>query len=430
MTMDRNPDNTPNKDAQILSRLRRRSTTLPPNPERAQEEPQSQMRTNLAKTPVEENAGQDATTSRAEALKRLVATDSARPKMTPLSSTVRELRDVFAQDAFDSYAPNARADDASNELIEAAIDASNTTAPDSSVTVEDNVAAPQPRVVETQVAQPKEPQTSAERMPQTALESANISNRPRINVVSDARPQRETANVNDSLMVVSNLVKTYGKPKNPIPVLRGVNLTVEEGELLAIVGQSGSGKSTLLHLMGTLDTPTAGSIHFDRQRIDNLPARQCDVLRNRFISMIFQFYHLIPEMSTLENVLAPLMIHDSFLTYFAHRSKYVKRAKEMLGIVGLTHRLDYRPKKLSGGEMQRVAIARALMTNPRILLADEPTGNLDSKTAVGVMELLRKLNKEQKLTIVMVTHNMAQAQEADRYIRLVDGKVAQESAVN
>jgi len=142
--------------------------------------------------------------------------------------------------------------------------------------------------------------------------------------------------------------------------------------------------------------------------------------------MIFQFYHLIPEMTTLENVLAPLMIRDSIFSYLRKRPNYVKRAKEMLDLVGMSHRLRHRPNELSGGEMQRVSIARALITEPRVLLADEPTGNLDSKASIGILKLMRRLNEEQKLTIVMVTHDMGQAQDADRAIRLVDGLVVPE----
>ena len=144
------------------------------------------------------------------------------------------------------------------------------------------------------------------------------------------------------------------------------------------------------------------------------------------IGMIFQFYHLIPEMTMLENVLAPLMIRDSVFEYWRNRSKYIAKAKDILGLVGLSHRLKHRPNELSGGEMQRASIARALIAEPRVLLADEPTGNLDSKTSIGVLKLLRKLNEERNLTVVMVTHDMGQAAEADRAIRLVDGLVVPE----
>ncbi|MBQ1456804.1 MAG: ATP-binding cassette domain-containing protein [Thermoguttaceae bacterium] len=232
-------------------------------------------------------------------------------------------------------------------------------------------------------------------------------------------------NSRDDLVVVSDLHKGYIKGKVNIPVLRGVSFSVAEGEYLSIVGQSGSGKSTLLHLMGTLDIPDSGTVHFDGQRIDNLPIRQRDLLRNRYIGMIFQFYHLIPEMTMIENVLAPLMIRDSVFGYLTSRRAFRNRAKELLEMVGLGHRIHHKPNELSGGEMQRTAIARALITEPRILLADEPTGNLDSKTSAEIVKLLRSLNEQRRLTIIMVTHDTAQAEEADRYIRLVDGQIAE-----
>ncbi len=228
-----------------------------------------------------------------------------------------------------------------------------------------------------------------------------------------------------TIMEVNQLRKGYVKGKNLIPVLNGVDIRVRDGEFLAVVGQSGSGKSTLLHLMGTLDVPDSGTVHFDGQRIDNLPSRRRDFLRNRYIGMIFQFYHLIPEMSMLENVLAPMMVRESLFGYLRRRRYYVEQAKELLNLVGLSHRIKHRPNELSGGEMQRTSIARALITNPRVLLADEPTGNLDSKTTVEIIKLLRSLNAEKKLTIIMVTHDMEQARDADRVVRLVDGQVVE-----
>lgn len=226
------------------------------------------------------------------------------------------------------------------------------------------------------------------------------------------------------LIVVSDLFKGYVKAKKLIPVLSGISMTVAQGEFLSIVGQSGSGKSTLLHLLGTLDAPDSGTIHLGGQRIDNLPSRQRDLLRNEYIGMIFQFYHLIPEMTTLENVLTPLMIRDGFFRYLSRRRSYIKKGKNLLEMVGLSHRLNHKPGELSGGEMQRASIARALISEPAILLADEPTGNLDSKTSIDIIKLLRGLNRDQKLTIIMVTHDLAQAQDADRMIRLVDGEIA------
>lgn len=232
-----------------------------------------------------------------------------------------------------------------------------------------------------------------------------------------------TLNRTDDLIVVSELSKGYVKGKNLIPVLKNIDLEVKRGEFLSIVGQSGSGKSTLLHLIGTLDVPDSGTIHMDGQRIDNLPTSKRDILRNRYIGMIFQFYHLIPEMTMLENVLAPLMIRESFFGYCRNRRKYIEKAKYLLNLVGLAHRMKHKPNELSGGEMQRSSIARALIASPRVLLADEPTGNLDSKTSIGIMKLLRSLNLEQELTIVMVTHDLPQAENSDRIIRIVDGQI-------
>ena len=233
--------------------------------------------------------------------------------------------------------------------------------------------------------------------------------------------------IESEIMIVSELYKGYVMGKKKVPVLRGVNLSAHKGEFLAVVGQSGSGKSTLLHLMGTLDVPDSGTIYFDGQRINNLTIGQRDVLRNHFIGMIFQFYHLLPELTVLENVLSPLMIRDGVFNYMRRRRRYVQEASDLLELVGLSHRLKHRPNELSGGEMQRASIARALISNPRLLLADEPTGNLDSKASASVLELLRKLNDEKKLTVVMVTHDMAQARDADRSIRIVDGQVVDES---
>ena len=219
------------------------------------------------------------------------------------------------------------------------------------------------------------------------------------------------------------LKKSYRKASVEIPVLKGVDLGVRRSEFLAIVGQSGSGKSTLLHLLGTLDSPDDGQIAFDGRRIDNLPGRDRDRLRNRRFGMIFQFYHLLPELTTLENVLAPLMIGSGVFGFLRCRRKYRGAATRLLELVGLGHRLKHRPRELSGGEMQRAAIARALIAGPDLLLADEPTGNLDQATGREILELLTALNRQQKLTIVMVTHDPAIAQRADRVVRLLDGRI-------
>ncbi len=225
------------------------------------------------------------------------------------------------------------------------------------------------------------------------------------------------------LLATRDLFKSYRKGPLGIPVLQGIDMTVGEGEFLAIVGQSGCGKSTLLHLLGTLDQPDAGEVHFEGHRIDNLPGRSRDLLRNRHFGMIFQFYHLLPELTTLENVLAPALISESTLGYFLRRRQHRRHAMELLELVGIADRAKHKPREMSGGEMQRAAIARALLAQPRVLLADEPTGNLDRSTGEQIMGMLRELNRKQKLTIVMVTHDPWIAEQADRVVRLVEGRI-------
>jgi lipoprotein-releasing system ATP-binding protein len=227
-----------------------------------------------------------------------------------------------------------------------------------------------------------------------------------------------------NILSAHGLKKSYRKGQLAIPVLKGVDFQIERGGFVAVVGQSGCGKSTLLHLLGTLDAPDAGEIHFEGRRIDNLAPRGRDALRNEQLGMIFQFYHLLPELSTLENVLAPIMIRFGFLRYWRERPQHLERAKQLLEMVGLGHRLTHKPRELSGGEMQRAAIARALVSQPKLLLADEPTGNLDQKTGGEILALLKNLNREQGLTIVMVTHDQAIARQADETVRLVEGRVA------
>jgi len=225
------------------------------------------------------------------------------------------------------------------------------------------------------------------------------------------------------LLSAGNLHKTYHRNAERVEVLRGLNLDVYEGEFLSVVGASGSGKSTMLHLLGTLDRPDEGAIYLEGRRIDQLAREPRDRLRNRTFGFIFQFYHLLPELNTLENVLMPRMIAHSLFGWLRKRREAKKRAMSLLERVGLCHRRRHRPRELSGGEMQRAAIARALINRPRILLADEPTGNLDAETGAQIIRLLRDLNRNEGLTIIMVTHNLDIVAETDRVVRLVQGRV-------
>lgn len=234
--------------------------------------------------------------------------------------------------------------------------------------------------------------------------------------------------VQKPVLSVKNVHKSYRKAQVEVPVLKGVDLQVPEGKLTAVIGQSGSGKSTLLHLLATLDEPDSGEIRFKGQRIDNLSRMEKDRFRNSSIGIIFQFYHLLPELSTIENVLVPKMISESVFRYWKNKKKYREKAAHLLELVGLGHRLTHKPNELSGGEMQRVAIARSLISSPRLLLADEPTGNLDQENGEEIMTLLKNLNSDDQLSIVMVTHDNNIAQDADHTIQLEFGKVTKLAA--
>ena len=219
------------------------------------------------------------------------------------------------------------------------------------------------------------------------------------------------------------LSKSYWKGRNEVPVLRGVDVEAEHGELVAVVGASGSGKSTLLHILGLLDNPDTGMVLANGSRIDNRPEKHRDAMRNRQFGFIFQFYHLLPELTALENVMMPRLIRHGAWSYWKERRTIRRDAVELLERVGLGHRMTHRPSELSGGEMQRAAIARALAGRPSILLADEPTGNLDAGSGQGVLDLLRDLNRERELTMMLVTHDQNIAQQADRVVRLAEGRI-------
>lgn len=227
----------------------------------------------------------------------------------------------------------------------------------------------------------------------------------------------------ESVLRAIGIHKSYQKDSLEVPVLRGVDLDVAPGKVTAMVGRSGSGKSTLMHLLATLDRPDSGEIWFAGKRIDNASRSERDAYRNHKIGIIFQFYHLLPELSALENVLAPTMIGLSTWRYFQHRKEARRRAEAMLDRVGLLHRASHKPRELSGGEMQRTAIARALMSAPGLLLADEPTGNLDAETGHDILQLLRGLNQDDGLTIMMITHDESIAAGADTLIRMQNGRV-------
>lgn len=227
----------------------------------------------------------------------------------------------------------------------------------------------------------------------------------------------------EAVLRARDVHKSYREGPLAVDVLRGASLEVAPAEIVAIVGASGSGKSTLLHLLGTLDAPDSGSIHLDGRRIDDLPSVERDALRNHTFGFIFQFYHLLPELSAFENVLIPAMIDQSVFGWFGARRRLKRRAMEIIERVGLGHRIKHKPRELSGGEMQRTAIARALLTRPRILLADEPTGNLDETTGGEIVDLLRALNRDEGLTIVMVTHNLDLVATTDRVVRIASGRI-------
>ncbi|MBN1341907.1 MAG: ABC transporter ATP-binding protein [Phycisphaerae bacterium] len=254
---------------------------------------------------------------------------------------------------------------------------------------------------------------------------------------------------NDAILVAKNLHKTYPLGRTELQVLRGVSMSVKRGEFVAIMGSSGSGKSTLMHILGALDVPQKGQVTFDGQdlfeaedvrAIPVIERESADRsafsarlrggplepfrnrLRNAAFGFVFQFYHLLPELDVIENILLPCMVGETVANWFGRRRDLTERAHQTAESLGLTNRLRHKPNELSGGERQRVAIARALINRPRVLLADEPTGNLDARTGREILGLLKDLNRQGQ-TMVMVTHDAWVAEQADRTVQIADGRI-------
>ena len=220
------------------------------------------------------------------------------------------------------------------------------------------------------------------------------------------------------ILRVENLCKQYGKGENKVIALNNVSFKVNKGEFVAIVGASGSGKSTLLHLIGGVDRPTSGKVFIDGKDIYNFNDDELAIFRRRQVGLIYQFYNLIPILNVEENITLPLKLDNKNIDK--------QRLDELIKVLGLEERRTHLPNELSGGQQQRTSIGRAMITNPAIILADEPTGNLDSKASDEIVTLLKKSNKDYKQTIIMITHNLEIAKVADRIIKIEDGKIVEE----
>jgi len=221
----------------------------------------------------------------------------------------------------------------------------------------------------------------------------------------------------EGVLVCRSIVRQFREGDSTLEVLRGVDLTVREAERLAIIGTSGSGKTTLLQIMGGLDDPTSGEVHVNGQSIANIDEKDKSALRNQFIGFVYQFHHLLPEFSAKENVAMPLLIRR------LRKDEAMQQAADLLSRVGLGERLDHKPGELSGGERQRAAVARALITRPKLVLADEPTGNLDAGNGQHVLQLMLELNQELNTSLVIVTHDHSIAGQMDRVLVLEDGRL-------
>jgi lipoprotein-releasing system ATP-binding protein len=237
------------------------------------------------------------------------------------------------------------------------------------------------------------------------------------------QPAALAARDDRTIVNARGLRKTYRMGDSTLVVLKHVDLSVRAGEFLAIEGRSGSGKSTLLHILGALDAADTGTVEYDGRDIASLGSAGRSRLRNSDFGFVFQFYHLLPELNVLENTLLSSMIEFSWLGFLSRREKLRQRGREVLEQLGMEHRLKHKPSQLSGGERQRVAIARALMNQPKVLFADEPTGNLDAETGQQIMGVFEHLHRERHQTIVMVTHDRTIARQADRVLVLKDGSL-------
>ncbi len=220
------------------------------------------------------------------------------------------------------------------------------------------------------------------------------------------------------ILRVENLTKIYGKGETEVVALDNVNLSVNKGDFLAIVGASGSGKSTLMHLIGGVDRPTSGKVFVDGNDIFSLDDDKLSIFRRRYVGLIYQFYNLIPVLNVKENILLPIDLDNKKVNE--------EKLNKLIDVLDLTSRTEHLPNELSGGQQQKTSIGRALITNPTILLADEPTGNLDSESSAEIVNLLKKANKEDSQTIIMITHDLELAKVADRIIKLEDGRVVSE----